>query len=164
MNLDNIPFIDDDDSSKSESNEILDDDDDYINICEISSLTNATQFQEQLNFNNDSTRYKELYENESFEKDKIEKKIAKFPKWKFFKTTFVSLIIMVLYYIDIATDLILLIDYATNKMWGFFSLTLLFILMPFLIVWTGNFNALKTYSFFPNVLAILGVPFYSGIS
>jgi hypothetical protein len=59
---------------------------------------------------------------------------VKLPKLKFFITTIWSLILMVFYYVDIATDINLLIDYATNEMWGYFILTLIFILLPFLVI------------------------------
>ena len=44
-----------------------------------------------------------------------ETKKAKFPKMKFFKSTIWSLILLVLYYVDIVTDINLLIGYAKMK-------------------------------------------------
>jgi hypothetical protein len=43
-------------------------------------------------------------------------------------------------YVDIATDINLLIDYAKNEMWGYFILTLIFILMPSLVVVIVTFD------------------------
>jgi hypothetical protein len=67
---------------------------------------------------------------------------------------------MVFYYVDIATDINLLIDYATNEMWGYFILTLIFILLPFLVIWIENGSDLiKDESFFGVVLLTLLAPF-----
>ncbi len=80
---------------------------------------------------------------------------AKLPKLKFFITTIWSLILVVPQYVDIATDIILLIDYSSNEMWGYFVLTLIFILMPFLVSGIVMLNE----SFFAYVLVIPFTPF-----
>jgi hypothetical protein len=80
---------------------------------------------------------------------------GKLPKLKFFIPTIWSLILLVFQYVDIATDIILLIDYATNEMWGYFILTLIFILMPSLVF---GIVILKKFSF-GSVLAFLLTPF-----
>ncbi len=77
---------------------------------------------------------------------------VKLPKLKFFITTIWSLILVVPQYVDIATDIILLIGYATNEMWGYFILTLIFIIMPFLVIW------ISSYEYFSAVRIIL-MPF-----
>jgi hypothetical protein len=86
-------------------------------------------------------------------------------KVKFFKTTLCSLILLAFYYVDIATDINLLIDYAAHKMWGYFTLTLLFILAPLLVQWIdtliSNRNKLRDYEIFLFVFWILLIPFYS---
>ena len=46
-------------------------------------------------------------------RDKNEHGKVEFLKWKFFTTTLCSLILLAFYYVDIATDINLLIDYAT---------------------------------------------------
>jgi hypothetical protein len=83
----------------------------------------------------------------------------KFSKLKFFTTTIWSLILMLFYCVDIATDINLLIDYATNEMWGYFILTLIFILLPFLVIWIGfGSDWMKDESFCFVFLTILFSP------
>jgi hypothetical protein len=84
---------------------------------------------------------------------------VKLPKLKFFITTIWSLILMVFYYVDIGTDINLLIDYATNEMWGYFILTLIFILLPLIVIWIEVGNHMKDESFFVVVKNILLAPF-----
>ncbi len=157
MNLNievNIPFIDEDDEEEEicqrqevESNSIqarIDEEDENkkISISKEPSLT--------ANISNgcvDSIISATIEQNET--------RKAKLPKLKFFKSTIWSLILLVFQYVDIATDIILLIDYATNEMWGYFVLTLIFILMPFLVVVIVTLNE----SFFVSVLVFLLAPF-----
>jgi len=107
-----------------------------------------------------TTRVEESSTNQVEKRDKNEN-----VKVKFFKTTLCSLILLAFYYVDIATDINLLIDYAAHKMWGYFTLTLLFILAPLLVQWIdtliSNRNKLRDYEIFLFVFWILLIPFYS---
>ena len=112
-----------------------------------------------------TTRVEESSTNQVEKRDKNENVKVEFLKWKFFKTTLCSLILLAFYYVDIATDINLLIDYAAHKMWGYFTLTLLFILAPLLVQWIdtliSNRNKLRDYEIFLFVFWILLIPFYS---
>ncbi len=65
---------------------------------------------------------------------------AKLPKLKFFKSTIWSLILVVPQYVDIATDIILLIDYSSSEMWAYVVLTLIVYFNAFFSFWDCHFR------------------------
>jgi len=137
-NWEDLPWIDDGSNEDKERQE----------ISKIENLTKGHINQEPQSIN--SIQQLNFQDYVLFDTHKNSSKERPFPWWSFLRSTIWAMILLIVYYVDIATDVILLMDYSRNEMWGYFGATLIFLLLPLIV---ASIRSVKCPGHFESFLA-----------